>query len=345
MLQLKNQTPFKASLFVFPDEHGVDTLYVVVKATFELYPEFRVAEEQMGVVEADEYWGDPATTSLKFASEAHLNKPGTDVVVIGEAIAPAGRPVRKLDVALSVAGRTKFYTIFGERKWTGVIFKSPGRPEPFVRMPLIYERAFGGANPITPKGKPDLQPRNPVGRGFLGEAPMKAYQRTNLPNIEDKKRLLQAPKDSQKLQPVGFGFIAPSWQPRLGFAGTFDEAWQKTRAPYLPTDFNPKYFHAAHPDWIFEKPLQGGEQVQTLHLSKRIRQDFTLPQCHFNIQATVKGRLYDLSPQLETVLLMPTEEKLALTWRASLPCDKKALKVEGIHIQLEQMSLAPQVRR
>lgn len=36
MLQLRNESPFVPGLFLFPDEQGVDTLYVVVKATFEL---------------------------------------------------------------------------------------------------------------------------------------------------------------------------------------------------------------------------------------------------------------------------------------------------------------------
>lgn len=343
MLQLKNQTPFEAALFMFPDEQGVDTVYVVLKATFELDPEMHLAEKQIPIAMADEYHGDAATSSLKVASEAHLRKPGTDVVVIGDAIAPGGKPVRQLDIALSVAGRTKFYTVFGDRKWGGMVFKGPGKPEPFTRMPLVYERAFGGANPPTPKGLPDLQPMNPVGRGYLGQLPMKDYERAPLPNLEDKKKLLNAPKDAAQLKPVGLGFIAPSWQPRLAFAGTYDEAWRKTRAPYLPKDFNPKYFHVAHPDWVFEKPLQGGEMVQTLHLSKQPRLNFTLPRCQFKVQARVQGRTQDLTPLLETVLLMPNDEKLALTWRAALPCDKKVLKVEEISIQLDELELGQRV--
>ena len=343
MLQLKNQTPFKASIFVFPNEHGVDTLYVVVKATFDLQPEVRLADEQLPVLMADEFWGDPATTSLKFASEVHLCKPGTDVVVVGEAVAPGGKPVRRLEVLLSVAGRTKVYLISGDRKWKGWFFKKPGKPERFTRMQLLYERAFGGGRVITKKGKPDIQPMNPIGYGFRGKSPMKTYKRTPLPNIEDKKKRLKRPRHSKKLLPAGLGFIAPSWQPRLAYAGTYDEAWQNNRAPYLPKDFDPRYFNAAHPDWVFEEPLQGGERVQTVHLSDRIRQDFTLPQCRFNIQATVQGQTQDLSAQLETVLLMPTDEKLALTWRASLPCDKKVLKVEEVLIHLEDMVLGPKV--
>jgi len=344
MLQLKNQTPFKAELMLFPDERGVDTLYVVVKATFELHPEMRVAPEQMPVLMADEYWGDPASTSLKFASEAHLRKPGTDVVVVGEAIAPGGKPVRQLEVSLSVAGREKVYLISGDRKWKGWIFKRPDKPALFTRMPLIYERAFGGTHPKTRKGQPDLQARNPIGCGFRGHAPMKAYKRLPLPNIEDNQNRLKRPRYSRKIQPAGLGFIPPTWQPRLGFAGCFDETWQKNEAPFLPKDFDPRFFQAAHPDWVFAPPLQGGERVQTVHLSERVRQDFTLPKCSFQLLATVGGQRQPLELQLETVLLMPAEEKLALTWRAALPCDKKVLKVEEVRIDLERMVLGTSER-
>jgi len=38
VLQLENQTPFTAAFAVLPDATGIDTLYVVVKATVTPYP-------------------------------------------------------------------------------------------------------------------------------------------------------------------------------------------------------------------------------------------------------------------------------------------------------------------
>jgi hypothetical protein len=35
---------------------------------------------------------------------------------------------------------------------------------------------------------------------------------------------------------------------------------------------------------------------------------------------------------LETVLLEPDENRVALTWRAALPCDRKVLKVEKVTV-------------
>ena len=106
MLQLSNTSPFVAEMFGFPDCDGVDTLFVVVKGTFRCdAPGVRVAEEQQPVTLADEYRGEAGESSLRYASEAHLLKPGTDVVVVAEACTPAERPVTMIDVGVGVAGR------------------------------------------------------------------------------------------------------------------------------------------------------------------------------------------------------------------------------------------------
>ena len=98
MLQLQNHTPFEAAFFVFPDADGVDTLFVAVKATFGFGPKgVAIAAKQCPVTLADEYWGEPAKSSLKYASEAHLCKPATDIVLVGSAYAPSGRPAPYFD--------------------------------------------------------------------------------------------------------------------------------------------------------------------------------------------------------------------------------------------------------
>jgi len=72
MLQLKNKTQFEATIAVFPNENAVDTLYVIVKATFLSGNKIEIAKNQSSIVMADEYWGEPGQSSLKYASELHL---------------------------------------------------------------------------------------------------------------------------------------------------------------------------------------------------------------------------------------------------------------------------------
>ena len=143
MLQLENQTPFKAAFAVLPDRFGIDTLYIVVKATVTLRPALSLAEEQVPPTLADEYHNDPATSSLKRGSEMHIGKAGTDVLLIGSAWAPSQRAVTRMQVGLSVAGRQTTILVTGDRVWRE---GQPTEPAPFESMPLVWERAFGGVH-------------------------------------------------------------------------------------------------------------------------------------------------------------------------------------------------------
>lgn len=337
MLQLKNSSPFKAAIAVFPDEKGVDTLYVAVKATFDMATPARVAEFQQPVVLADEYWGEPGKSSLKYASEMHLTKPSTDIVLLGEACSPEGRAVPQLDVGLGVAGRRKTIRVFGDRQWTdGVVGIHMSSPIPFSRMPLVYERAYGGFyEPGSPGTEILFEGRNPVGKGFRGKRSRKEMDGMNLPNLEEPEELIDEPADHPA--PACFGFVAPSWEPRKAYAGTYDESWQKKRAPYLPDDFGLRFFNAAHPDLTFDRYLKGGEPVAILNMSLRGAIKFALPECTFDTTVRIAGKQEPLVLNLETVLMEPTDVRFSILWRGSRSCDKQTLKVEQIDINLQSM--------
>jgi hypothetical protein len=335
VLQVRNETPFVPGIFLFPDAQGVDTLYVVVKATFALGREGPVvAEQQQKLVLADEYWGEPGQSSLKYASEAHLLKPGTDVVLVGEAHAPKGNPVPSSLVSVKVGALRKVVQVFGNRRWKGgLVAPSPSSPEPFLRMPLTYERAYGGVHTVDAKqGRVLSEPRNPVGLGFRGKRTASELAGQPLPNLEDPLKLIQGMADAPA--PAGFGFVAPSWQPRQSFAGTYDEAWQERRAPYLPLDFRADYFLAAPPELCVRQFLKGGEPVEIIGASPDGVQRFRLPLCELDVSVRVAGKSEKPPLQLETVLLEPTESRFSMLWRGAVPCDKKALKVEQAHFLL-----------
>ncbi len=340
MLQLKNSTPFQASIALFPDPDGIDTLYVVMKATFDLGPKMQLADEQVPICMADEYYDDPETSSMKYASEMHLMKPGTDVVLVGNAWAPRSKGVEQLDVTLTVANRTKTVRVFGDREWSGgLLGVSISPPEPFESMPLVYERAFGGVHQVDPD-KPEIlaEERNPIGVGFRGKRKPKEMAGTPLPNLEDPAQPIKKPGDL--VAPAGFGFVSPSWLPRRIFAGTYDEAWQKKRAPILPEDFDSRFFNAAHPDLVFDRYLEGGEPVQVKNACSDGPLKFRIPRCEIDLEATIAGRIEPLDSNLETVLIEPDEGRLCLTWRAALPCDKQALKVEEIRVQSREFAIS-----
>ncbi|MCX4241753.1 DUF2169 family type VI secretion system accessory protein [Paraliomyxa miuraensis] len=338
MLQLRNTSPFVAEMFGFPDCDGVDTLFVVVKGTFRCTASgVSIAEEQQPVILADEYWGEPGESSLRRASEAHPCKLGTDVVVVGEACALGERPVTAVDVSVGIANQHKQARVVGERYWTeGIGGVRPTRPKSFVRLPVTWERAFGGKHVLDPNGGTFLaEPRNPVGCGFLGKRAAHELLGQPAPNVEDPRSPIEGP--SSRGKPVGFGPIAPSWAPRVQYAGTYDEAWESTRAPYLPRDFDRRFLSTATEELWFPRGLAGGEPVAVSGFHPRGRQRFDLPRCALGLDVTVAGKRQRPQPRLETVVLEPTEERFSLSWRASLPVDKKMLKVEQVDIALERI--------
>jgi hypothetical protein len=325
VLQLENQTPFRATIAVLPDRAGVDTLYVVVKATVKLRPKLMLAEEQVPIVLVDEYYGDPASSSLRAASEVHLGKTGTDVLLVGSAKAPKGRPVARALVTMSVAERQKRIQVTGDRTWRG---GRPSDPQPFESMPLVWERAFGG---VHRRGdKVSAEGRNPAGCGFTADRSAEEMEGQPVPNLEDPDGLLQ--QLGQAATPACLAPIAPWWLPRRAFAGTYDEAWQRERAPYLPDDFAPRFFQCAVPEFAFERYLQGGEPVQVSGVTPDGPIAFAVPEARLSIAVTVAGVTEHPPARLETLAIEPDENRACFTWRAAMPCNRRALRVQKIVI-------------
>ncbi|WP_141620440.1 DUF2169 domain-containing protein [Myxococcus sp. AB036A] len=342
MLQVTNSTPFEVGIDLFPDPRGVDTLYVAMKGTFDLRPPVRslaVAEKQVPIRVSDVPWNEEAASSLRQAGERHPCKTSTDVLLVGNAHAPRGKAVSELDVQLTVGRLTKAIRVFGDRSWrAGVWGPRISSPEPFLTMPLTYERAFGGTH-VTPSGKSLFVARNPVGRGFRGQRGMSELVGLPLPNLEDPRRPVAEAGD--RAEPACFAPIAPSWSPRKEYVGTYDETWRKRRAPFLPADFDERFFQVASSDLIAPAFLKGGETVSILHALKEGVCQFTLPLCEPAIRVDVAGKQETPRASLETVLIEPDEHRVCMLWRAAVPCDKKVLQVRHVVARLNKLQLEP----
>jgi hypothetical protein len=103
----------------------------------------------------------------------------------------------------------------------------------------------------------------------------------------------------------------------------------------LPIDFDRRFFNTAPPELTFDRYLQGGEPVQVLGACKQGALRFDLPRCRIQAQVKIGGSKQSPPFHLETVLIEPDENRLSLTWRAELDCDKRALKVEQVTIGVE----------
>jgi len=326
MLQIDNHTPFYAVLSVLPNREAIDTLYVILKATLVLRPKLALAPTQLPVTLADEYYGDPTESSLKASSDFHIGKPGTDVLLIGRAWGPQGHAVPETFAHVMVAERQKTIRVLGDRVWQSD--GSPSAPEPFEAMPLVWERAFGGVHPLEDRIL--AEERNPIGVGFAGKRSVQELTGQPVPNLESPGEPLE--RQGQTLTPVCFAPTAPQWLPRRAFAGTYDEVWQRKRAPYLPTDFDPRFLQCAAPELTFDRYLLGGETIEVTGASPEGPIAFALPAAHLRVEVKVAGSIEHPPVNLETILLEPDENRVALTWRAALPCDRKVLKVEKVTV-------------
>jgi hypothetical protein len=336
MLQLTNPTPFPAKLMLLPDRDGVSTVYAVVKGTFSIgdvtgggHQRLTVADEQAAIALADEYRGEPPVSSIRVPSDVCLGKPGTDVLLDGSAWAPGGRPTWRMDVTLAAGPVAKTVRVSADRLWeSGPAGATMRWLEPFVRMPLVWERAFGGFDE-TDHG-PVADRRNPAGTGFRAPGGAKPLGGLALPNVEDPGALIAAPSD--RPAPAGFAPVAPHWEPRVRYGGTYDQRWQRTRAPYLPTDFDPRFFQLAPAGLVAPRYLQPGEWVQVRGATPSRPLQFQLPPLRVEVTYVVEATAYPMSANLDTVIVQPDENRVLLTWRAALRCDKKATRVSELRV-------------
>jgi hypothetical protein len=310
---------------------GEAILVTVIKQRFQLTPKGqpeRVPGAKVNV--ADLPWDEdaPETSSSKLPSDLCLFKPSTDVIVAGSALAKGGARVRELDVGLRVGPIKKVLRVFGPRVWyrglTGIVLSDP---EPFAELPLRWEYAWGGRDESDPK-KPLEESRNPVGRGVARD-PATLLQKPG-PAIEDVAHLVSTSRSSPP--PAGVGPIGRHWLPRKKFAGTYDEAWKKTRMPLPPADLDPRFEQAAPPDQIAPAYLRGGEPVGMHNLCAEGPLVFELPRLAFFVGGRLDGKLVEHRTAMDTLVLFPGEKAFEMTWRATVPVPRAVHRLEEIQV-------------
>jgi len=310
---LQNRTPFSADKFVMPDQDGQEAVLVVVSATFRANATgaLTLADEQRKIRIADEYNGPPDRASVRYEADLALEKPSLDVLVNGHAYAPRGRPASVVSASLTVGDVQKEVRVSGDRFW--LAGQSPSSPRPFVMMPLVYERAFGGIDGESQ----DIKQRSGDRRNFSGVGfdGIRSYDRaiqTEVPNIEYPHVPIRKPSD--KPDPAGLGVIARSWSPRLAFAGTFDEKWLAERWPLLPTDFDSRHYQSAPVDQQ-SRQITGGEIASLVNLTEDGFWRFRVPAVHVRVHLLYDSRRQTLPLSVDTLLIEPDQRTVIMTGR------------------------------
>lgn len=320
----KNSTSMQAGLTVAVDKNGRDLCVVVLKGTFlvENDGKVRLADEQEPFVYADKHYGEPGTTSIKYECDFAPFKPMADVIINGRAFSPSGRPATELAVILELGFLKKQVKIIGDRLWEKTVTGlQPSTPAPFLEMPLQFERAFGGSDHSHPDPKyQGTEMRNPVGTGFHKNPDKHVIEGTSLPNIEYFGHTLRGWSDTPP--PAGFGTIGRGWQPRIGFAGTYNDKWLEEKFPFLPDDFDHHYFQSVPQDQ--QVPFfQGGEQVRCTNMTTDGSFSFIVPKHELPIVYRFRDREVVVQPNLDTLLIEPDQHRFIVLWRAAIPIGRK----------------------
>ena len=329
MFHQQNNTPFPVTSIILPDIAGVESLITIAKASFSLEMRPKIIRSPEDWMSSDRYYGDADTTSLQYPADFGLLKPATDIIVQGSALAPDDRPVQAMDVSIQVGEVYKRVTVQGDRYWQGDRI-TPA--EPFVSMPMVYERAFGGRVAINEY--------NPVGVGMAASyAGAMVPGEIPLPNLEDPDHLIQ--KRSDRPLPAAFGAVPAHWEPRLSLAGTYDKAWLSHRAPWLPDDFNPFWLNCGSRGLVCSSHLMGGEAVVVSGMHPQGEIQAVIP--HLPLQAVISmSRSRHLCPlHIDTVFLEPNDLRITLILRGQFPLGRKTMQIDSVSIEPVRASVSP----
>jgi hypothetical protein len=297
-------------------------------------------------VPGDVHFGDPMNSSVQHESDFVPFKLATDVVLDGSAYAPGGRPAVDLDAALAIGDVIKSVLVIGDRT---AHYRPGGAPVfsdlvPFLRMPIRYERAFGGVDINSDRKLACAYGRNHLGRGFAIRNTPETVEGLELPNIENPADRLTPDRlccghfihMDDLPEPQGFGWTMKGWRPRLLLAGVMPadaalgrelrQAYRQAitleqRALFDQTELPPmdfRFFNGASSGLILPY-LRGDETVRTRHLTPDGAVDFALPGEQPRITIDIGAGAETPMVRLQTVMIRLDESEVDLVWRGAVP--------------------------
>ncbi len=234
-------------------------------------------------------------------------------------------------------------------------------PQPFESLPLCYELAYGGFDPTVPDPQgdhiedilmlhPGLYPRNHVGRGYVVYDSRERIDGLLLPNLEHP---------SQPLRPTGLIAGAPeNWwrQPLAWSCDWFDKAWYPRLAHYgvlpdgVPEDdrelaevqlgwvmagqrarerevamedrLDPRLADAASPGLALPW-LRGDEAIELTGMTPDGRLVVPLPGRPPVMHVRFEGKLHELEPRLDRVLIDSENLGMYVVWKGLWPTPRE----------------------
>ncbi len=317
------------------DVTGREHLVVLAKATWALpAPGGRPRPLlPQPLARVDAYYGEPGESPMRHGDDFARFKPRCDVLFDACAHSPDGQPRELLGVGVQVGDMVKRLRVTGERRWRKRLggFEL-GPPGSFTTLPLHYGHAFGGARRFTQRGETLTEAllANPVGLGWGGRNTARQLDGEPGPRIEALDDPVRQPDGHHA--PMALSAIGRHWQPRMDYAGTYDDEWRENVFPFLPEDFDDQFHQCAPRDQQIPYPT-GGEAVQLVHLLPGTRElSFPLPPLdRMGVRILRTDYSTEAPPAHVDTLLFETEAgRFSAVWRASTPIRRRIQEFDTI---------------
>jgi hypothetical protein len=358
-------SPLTEIALLAADAQGRPIVSIHVKRTYQLGPDGRcrlapVQEPFLNSRLGDEGPDEETREDDGLPPETDIIpvKLDTDLIVMASAVAPRGG-VPKMTASIELGESRWPFLIHGDRR---CLYRGRGQvdfsaPEPFERMPLRYEQAYGGADPTVPVSPPQslaesflphpgIYPRNAAGRGYVVNDNREHIDGLLLPNVEHPddpltpRRLINGSAERWWLAPCPWScdWFAPEWFPRGVFGGALpehlpddDSQLAEVRSGFLapglrrrmqetPLDqvLHPRAFDAASPAMVVPF-MKGDEALRFRGMTASGDWVVRLPGKPPRVLLRFRRRARELQPVLNRVLVSLEEMGVYLVWHAAWP--------------------------
>lgn len=222
--QAATTPPVPFALGVVPwKQNEVLRVTVVVKATFlAKMPRMVPAATPLPYRISDVHYKNQPAARVIAAADRVPRKPRVDVTFLGHAHAMRGASVAEMFARVALKHEER--VLFDKRlRIVGARIDAESAPIPFVRMPIVYERALGGIGTAE----------NPIG---CGEDDADDEDRPNILDPNDPSR------------PIGLGPVSVAWPVRKKKLGQTSPRDVESPLMSLPDAFDFSYFQSAPED-------------------------------------------------------------------------------------------------
>lgn len=245
-------------------------------------------------------------------------------------------------------------------------------PEPVRRVPMSYRYAYGGvARYRLPNSDEVIEipcPTNPFGKGYCVQNSPEGVDGLELPQIEDPSALLTPETLVREIGspekvpwPAGFGFYGRGWYPRVAFAGVMPYEMEKVKAQvreqakalapdkdqvtiemlenFEPPIMDVRFYQGAAPGMTIHYP-RGDESVAIRNMTPSGYVAFNLPGRRPLVRLDVGKGLEPVPMVLDTVVILPDEMRLMLTFRGRIALGGPDMAESFAAAPLELMDLS-----